>query len=118
MMSGHDPNPIFFNNEKIKTGRPEYSLTPYPLHPITSHFCLTLPPPSIPEHPPPFQSGRHMCITSYVYMYNNILPQKCKENVLIFFQKFNTVFFLFINFNCGQTSSSIKNGLVSIGLVY
>ena len=109
-MSSHDPNPIFFNNKKIKTGRPEYSLTPHPLHPITSHFSL---PP-----PPRTQSGRHMCITFYVYMYNNILPQKCKVNVLIFFQKFNTVFFLFINFNYGQTSSSIKNGLVSIRLVY
>ena len=124
MMSSHDPNPIFFNNKKIKTGRPEYLLTPHPLHPITSHFCITPPPPPhspppTPHHPlPPPQSGRHVCITSYVYMYNNILPQKCKVNVLIFFQKFNTMFFLCLNFNCGQTSSSIKNGLVSIGLVY
>ena len=119
MMSGHDPNPIFFNNEKIKTGRPEYSLTPPPSPSDNIAFLPYSPPPLHPRTPPrPFQSGRHMCITSYVYMYNNILPQKCKENVLIFFQKFNTVFFLFINFNCGQTSSSIKNGLVSIGLVY
>ena len=43
MISGHDPNPIFFNNKKIKTGRPEYLLTPHPLHPITSHFALPLP---------------------------------------------------------------------------
>ena len=28
-------------------------------------------------------------------MYNNILPQKCIVNILIFFQKFNTVFFFF-----------------------
>ena len=51
-MSGHDPNPIVFKNKKIKTRRPEHSLTltPYPpppsppsfrpLHPITSHFCF------------------------------------------------------------------------------
>ena len=44
MMSGHGVNPIFFN-KKIKTGRPEHSLTPHPLHPITSHFCLNPPPP-------------------------------------------------------------------------
>ena len=44
MMSGHGGNPIFFN-KKIKIGRPEHSLTPHPLRPITSHFCLTLPPP-------------------------------------------------------------------------
>ena len=37
MMSGHGPNPIFFNK---KIGRPEYSLTPHPLRPITSHFSL------------------------------------------------------------------------------
>ena len=41
-------NPIFFN-KKINIGRPEHSLTPHPLHPITSHFCLTPPHP----HPPP-----------------------------------------------------------------
>ena len=40
MMSGHDPNPIVFKNKKIKTRRPEHSLTPCPLHPITSHFCF------------------------------------------------------------------------------
>ena len=39
-MSGHDPNPIVFKNKKIKTRRPEHSLTPRPLHPITSHFCF------------------------------------------------------------------------------
>ena len=31
MMSGHGPNLNFFNNEKIKIGRPEHSLTPQPL---------------------------------------------------------------------------------------
>ena len=45
MMSGHGRNPIFVN-KKIKIGRPEHSLTPHPLRPITSHFCLTPPPPS------------------------------------------------------------------------
>ena len=40
MMSGHGGNPIFLN-KKIKIGRPEHSLTPTPLSPITSHFCLT-----------------------------------------------------------------------------
>ena len=32
---------IFSLIRKLKTGRPEYSLTPQPLRPITSHFCLT-----------------------------------------------------------------------------
>ena len=40
MMSGHGENPIFVN--KIKIGRPEHSLTPHPLRPITSHFYLSL----------------------------------------------------------------------------
>ena len=54
MMSGHDPNPIFFNKKKI--GRPEHSLTspPTPQRPITSHFCLN-------PHPHPSKW------TSYVY---------------------------------------------------
>ena len=30
--------------KKIKIGCPEHSLTPTPLRPITSHFCLTAPP--------------------------------------------------------------------------
>ena len=66
MMSGHDPNPIFFNNEKIKTGRPEYSLTPHPLHPITSHFCLT-PPPLHPRTPTPPPTPPISKWTPYVY---------------------------------------------------
>ena len=41
--------------KKIKIGHPEHSLTPTPLRPITSHFCVT--------PPPTPQSGRHMCIT-------------------------------------------------------
>ena len=45
MMSGHGENPIFFN-KKVKIGHPENSLTPHPLRPITSHFCLTPLPPS------------------------------------------------------------------------
>ena len=44
MTSCHGENPIFFN-KKIKIGLAEHSLTPHPLRPITSHFCL-LPPPS------------------------------------------------------------------------
>ena len=51
MMSGHGENPIFFN-KKINIRRPEHSLAPHPLRPITSHFCRT-----------PRQSGRNMCIT-------------------------------------------------------
>ena len=47
-------------------------------------------------------------------MYSNILPPKCKVDVSISFQNFNTVVFLFINFSFGQTSSSIKYGLVSV----
>ena len=50
-----------FSLIKKKIGRPEYSLTPYPLRPIVSQFCLT-PPPNPPQ--PPLQSGRHTCITS------------------------------------------------------
>ena len=46
MMSGHGHDPIFFN-KKIKIGRPEHSLNPQPLRPITSHFCLTPPPPPL-----------------------------------------------------------------------
>ena len=41
MMSSHDPNPIFFNNKKIKTGRPEYSLTPPPSTSDNISFCFT-----------------------------------------------------------------------------
>ena len=39
-MSSHDPNPIVLKNKKLKTRRPEHSLTPRPLHLITSHFCF------------------------------------------------------------------------------
>ena len=46
MMSGHGANPIL-SNKKIKIGRPEHSLTPHPLGPITSPFYLPLPPPPI-----------------------------------------------------------------------
>ena len=37
-----------FSLIKKKIGRPEYSLTPYPLRPIVSQFCLT-PPPNPPN---------------------------------------------------------------------
>ena len=47
MMPVHGGNSIFFNS-KIKIGRPEHSLTPHPLRPITSHFCLNHPPPPSP----------------------------------------------------------------------
>ena len=57
MMSGHGPNPIFFNKKEIKIGRPEHSLTSNSLRAITSHFCLTPNP-----NPLPPQTGRHMCI--------------------------------------------------------
>ena len=46
-MSGHGSNPLFFNDKKIKIGRPEHLLTPHFLRPITSHFCLT----PDPTHP-------------------------------------------------------------------
>ena len=36
MMSGHDPNPIVFKNKKIKTRRPEHSLTLPPTPPTAS----------------------------------------------------------------------------------
>ena len=55
--------------KKIKLGRPEHLLTPIPLRPITSHFCLT-------SHPPmPPQSGRYMCVTPYVGL-GKIIQQK------------------------------------------
>ena len=58
-MSGHSANPIFLNKKKIKTGRPEYSLSPTHLRPVTSYFCLI--------HPTPLpQSENHMCITPYL----------------------------------------------------
>ena len=41
--------------KKKNIGRPELSLTPHPLRPIASHFCLI--PPPLP------QSGHHMRIT-------------------------------------------------------
>ena len=41
MMSGHGPNQFSLLKKNIKVGRPEHSLTPYPLRPITSHVCLT-----------------------------------------------------------------------------
>ena len=43
---------FFFNKEKIKIGRPEHSLNPHSLRPITSHFCII-----------PSQRRRHMYIT-------------------------------------------------------
>ena len=59
MMSGHGANPIFFN-KKIKFGRPEHALTPRP--PMSDNISF------LPDPPPPPQSGRHICITSYVYI--------------------------------------------------
>ena len=38
MMSGHGPNPIFFNKKEIKIGRPEHSLTSNSLRAITSIY--------------------------------------------------------------------------------
>ena len=37
-MSGHGPNPIFFNKKEIKIGRPEHSLTSNSLRAITSIY--------------------------------------------------------------------------------
>ena len=50
--------------KKIKIRLPEHSLTPHPLCPITSNFCLTPTP-----HQPP-QSGRHICITPNLLSYS------------------------------------------------
>ena len=44
-MSGHGPNLIFFDNEKIKIGRPEHFLTPQPLTSDNISF--------FPYHPSP-----------------------------------------------------------------
>ena len=43
MMSGCGENPFFLVKKKII--RPEHSLTPHPLLPVTSHFCFTPPTP-------------------------------------------------------------------------
>ena len=48
----------FSSMKKIKIGCTEHSLTPHPLHPITSHFCFTFALP-IPHQ---LKRGRHMCI--------------------------------------------------------
>ena len=45
MMSGHGANPISFN-KKNKDLTSRTLATPTPLSPITSHFCLTTPPPT------------------------------------------------------------------------
>ena len=44
-MSGHGPNPILFNNKKVKIGRPKHSLIPHPPRP--QHLIFALPPPSL-----------------------------------------------------------------------
>ena len=57
MMSGDDTNPIFFNNNKKKIGRPEHSLPPPPPpHPHTSDNISFMPYPLLPSK-----------WTSYVY---------------------------------------------------
>ena len=52
-MPGHGANPTFFLKKK-KDWKSRTLAAPYPLRPITSHFCL---------NPHPLESGRHMCIT-------------------------------------------------------
>ena len=46
MMSGHGPNPIFFNNKKIKIGRLEHPLTPQAPTSDNISFLPYLHPPS------------------------------------------------------------------------
>ena len=56
---------IQFSLKKTKLGRPEHSLIPNPLRPITPHFFLSL-------HPP--KSGRHMCITPInIYSWRSLI---------------------------------------------
>ena len=43
MMSGHGPNPIFFNKKKKDWMSRTHSLSPSTLRPLTSHFYLTPP---------------------------------------------------------------------------
>ena len=43
MISGHDPNPIFFNKKNKDWTSRIFANPPHPLHPITSHFALPLP---------------------------------------------------------------------------
>ena len=54
-MYGHGANPIFFN-KKDKDWTSRTLAKPHPLHPITSHFYLSL-------QPPPPQSGHHIFVT-------------------------------------------------------
>ena len=55
-MSSHGANPILLK-KKQRLNVQNTRLTPHPVGPITSHFCL------IQATPPPPQSGHHMCIT-------------------------------------------------------
>ena len=69
MMSGHGTKPIFFNeNNKDWTSRTLSNLHPY-LYLITSHNISFLPQRQPPPPRPPYspQSGRHMCITPYIF---------------------------------------------------
>ena len=89
MMSGHDPNPIFFNNKKMKIGRPEHSLTPHP--PASDNISF------LPYPPTPHQSGRHMCITPKV--------------VLVFFKKLSKALLGVGIFLARAGPISVKNSL-------
>ena len=51
----------FSSIKKIKIGRPEHSLPPTPLCPITSHFCLN--PTPHPPHPPPQKKMDVICVS-------------------------------------------------------
>ena len=61
MMSGHGGNPIFCN-KKNKDWTSRTLAIPHSLRPITSHFCLTLPPPVPPRPPPPHLKVDFICI--------------------------------------------------------
>ena len=73
MISDHGENPIFFN-KKNKDWTSRTLANPHSLHPITSHFCITLPPPPLAPTPPPPppsppQSGRHNPLMKYIKNY-------------------------------------------------
>ena len=63
-MSGHDPNPIFFN-KKMKIGRPEHSLTP---HPPTSDNISFLP------YPPTPLKGDVVCVSPLTLKHKMTFP--------------------------------------------
>ena len=67
-MSGHGPNLISFNNEKIKIGRPEILLNP---HLSISDKISSLSYPLLLSPTPP-EGGWQMCITTKGFYFRKV----------------------------------------------